>query len=348
MSDGKRILQLDGLRAVAVLMVFAHHAFDFPLLWSGVDLFFVLSGFLITGNLLGQRRERSWSRYFGSFYARRARRIIPPYCLLLGLTSIIFGVGWVRHWYLFLFLMNTGLFRRHVAGQPHLWSLAVEEQFYLLWPVAVYLLDEAAIWWLAGGMVVAAPLLRWIATLIFWNHGYFFIYSGTPFRMDLIAAGALLALAWRRHREVMTRFGVAALWFAGGVGTLLCFLASHSWFDQHANTIVVNVWLYELTLLGYVGVLVWALSGRLVGFLTTKPLVYLGQISYTVYLVHVLAMFEVYKHAGHSVLGSLLALGAALCCAALSWHFIERPILRGRRRRASPDEGLRAEGDFAR
>src|ERR1700744_4298233 len=82
-----RIVQLDGLRAIAVLAVFAQHALRAPL-WMGVDLFFVLSGFLITGILL-ERKSRGQS-YFGYFYARRARRILPPYVLLMVVSSILF------------------------------------------------------------------------------------------------------------------------------------------------------------------------------------------------------------------------------------------------------------------
>jgi peptidoglycan/LPS O-acetylase OafA/YrhL len=75
--DRKRIVQLDGLRAIAVLMVFFSHSFRTPLLWSGVDLFFLLSGFLITGILLEQRKRRSLSDLLASFYRRRIRRILP-------------------------------------------------------------------------------------------------------------------------------------------------------------------------------------------------------------------------------------------------------------------------------
>jgi peptidoglycan/LPS O-acetylase OafA/YrhL len=312
------------------------------LLWSGVGLFFVISGFLITGILAGQRQERSWRKYFASFYARRARRILPPYLLFLGLTSIFFGIGWVHHWHLYLFLMNTTLFQQVSFGYSHgiLWSLAVEEQFYLLWPVAVYLLDEAALAWLAGGLVVAAPLLRWIATAFFANH--WSIYLGTPFRMDLLAAGALIALAWRHKRTTVTHFGVHGLWFAGIVAMALCLLSAHLWFERSADTVLVNVWLYELTLLGYVGVLVWALSGRFVGVLQLRPLVYLGQISYTVYLVHRVAIVLMHKVTSHYTLGSLLALGGTLCYAALSWRFIEQPILRGGRRRGASNNELQA------
>src|SRR6476620_290798 len=95
-----RIVQLDGVRAVAVLAVFMNHAFGVSL-WMGVDLFFVLSGFLITGILL-DRKSRNQS-YFGYFYARRARRILPPYVLLLILSSLLFGLGWLKQWWWYVF-----------------------------------------------------------------------------------------------------------------------------------------------------------------------------------------------------------------------------------------------------
>src|ERR1700755_3131287 len=85
-SPPRRIVQLDGLRAIAVLAVFAQHALKAPL-WMGVDLFFVLSGFLITGILLERKARRQ--SYFGYFYARRARRILPPYLLLMAVSSIL-------------------------------------------------------------------------------------------------------------------------------------------------------------------------------------------------------------------------------------------------------------------
>src|ERR1700754_3971321 len=99
-SHHRRIVQLDGLRAIAVLAVFAQHALKAPL-WMGVDLFFVLSGFLITGILL-ERKARQQS-YFGYFYARRAGRIPPPYVLLMVVSSILCGLGWAQHWQWYAF-----------------------------------------------------------------------------------------------------------------------------------------------------------------------------------------------------------------------------------------------------
>jgi peptidoglycan/LPS O-acetylase OafA/YrhL len=96
----QRISQLDGARGVAILAVFLNHALNAKLLWMGVDLFFILSGFLITGVLLNAK-QHSLRGYFAKFYARRARRILPPYLLTLLMASLFFGFAWTRHWYTF-------------------------------------------------------------------------------------------------------------------------------------------------------------------------------------------------------------------------------------------------------
>ncbi len=157
-SHTHRIVQLDGLRAIAVLAVFAQHAIKAPL-WMGVDLFFVLSGFLITGILL-ERKARQQS-YFGYFYARRVRRILPPYILLMIVSSLVFGLGWAEHWQWYVFFAtNIG----NALGQSGhdslnvLWSLAVEEQFYIFWPFVVLLLPERALAVVAAALIVIVPL----------------------------------------------------------------------------------------------------------------------------------------------------------------------------------------------
>lgn len=138
-----RIKQLDSVRALAILAVFFHHALKIKLLWMGVDLFFVLSGFLITGVLLNEK-HRGIGKYFSHFYERRVRRILPPYGLTLVLASLFFGIAWMRHWYLYILLTNflLPLHIQHPIAFDPLWSLAVEEQFYLVWPFAVYYLSE--------------------------------------------------------------------------------------------------------------------------------------------------------------------------------------------------------------
>jgi peptidoglycan/LPS O-acetylase OafA/YrhL len=325
-----RIMQLDGLRAFAVLAVFFSHALRSQLLWSGVDLFFILSGFLVTGILLERRGQNTLNRYLAYFYERRVRRILPPYLVLLGLTSIVFGIDWIKHWYLFIFLMNTTHFlkfgRHYCLGV--LWSLAVEEQFYLLWPFAVYLLSESALAWLAGSLVLTAPFLRWIATA--YSPGHWHVYTATPFRMDLLAAGALLAFVWRRQRAAIERFGGYGLALTCLAAIPLLLFSRYPWFQPAADSILVNVWLYELILFGYVGVLLWALSGRVVGILKLPPLVYVGRISYTLYLVHDTVITIMRKHLHHYLAGTAIALAISLLSAAVSWHYLESPILQGK------------------
>jgi peptidoglycan/LPS O-acetylase OafA/YrhL len=126
----KRILRLDGVRALAFLTIFVHHGFDLPHLWAAVDVFFVLSGFLITSILMESRgKEGAWGR----FYERRALRILPPYVAFLLLASFFLHLHWDHKvlWYA-LFAMNFAeVFKLGVPGLGILWSLAVEEQFYL-------------------------------------------------------------------------------------------------------------------------------------------------------------------------------------------------------------------------
>ncbi|MBB5317975.1 acyltransferase family protein [Tunturibacter empetritectus] len=326
MPDGKRITQLDGLRAIAVLMVFMSHAVRSQLLWSGVDLFFILSGFLITGVLLDLRSQNTWRTYIVAFYKRRAQRILPPYILFLIVTSVLFGWAWTHRWYLYFFLMNMPAFAPPVPyGHGVLWSLAVEEQFYLIWPILVYLLSERALAWLSGVLILAAPLLRWFATAYFTRH--WLIYTALPFRMDLLAAGALIAMVWRHYPAAIFRWGIKGSWLAAIIVFALCMLSMHPWFQPGADTALVNVWLYELILVGYAAGFIWILSGRCVNFLRTRPMVYLGRISYSVYLIHLAALVFIRQFTRHSLASAAVALAVTLCYAALSWKWVEQPIL---------------------
>src|SRR5262245_32669871 len=117
-------------------MVFAYHAVKAPLMWGGVDLFFVLSGFLITGILLDLKEEYDVKSYLSAFYFRRLVRIIPPYVGFLVILSALFPVPWHRIWYWYAFFaanIGSGLNAIRIHPLEPLWSLAVEEQFYLIW-----------------------------------------------------------------------------------------------------------------------------------------------------------------------------------------------------------------------
>lgn len=322
----KRIEQLDGLRALAIAAVFLHHILKVKLLWMGVDLFFILSGFLITG-ILVNNKEQSLGDYFGRFYRRRARRILPPYALLLIVTSIGFGVAWARHWYCYILLMNflLAFHISHPRSLDILWSLAVEEQFYLFWPFAVYFLSEQALVWTAGAIFFLAPFLRWFCTPLFDAH--WAIYSLTPFRMDLLAAGALMAILWRKHPEWIKRYGHYGLALSAFSLLSLLALSRVPNFSTSANLPLPNVLIYELTLGASAGAMLWALSGRATRILTLGPVRYVGRISYTVYLIHLTIFMLVSRY----LPGTLEIAGATLILtllySALSWSYLESPLL---------------------
>jgi peptidoglycan/LPS O-acetylase OafA/YrhL len=221
--------------------------------------------------------------------------------------------------------MNTSSFFRIIRPYPLvvLWSLAVEEQFYLVWPMVVYWCSDRFLAWLAASLVLAAPCMRYMATVAM--PGRWLIYPSTLFRMDLLAAGALISILWRNQRKLIQRSGIYGLVVAGAMAVPLIILSRYSWFQPTSNSIVANVWLYELILVAYVGLLLWALSGRAVQFLRFWPLTYLGRISYTFYLVHTAALILIRRHVQHH--GNIYAFAAALLISILSWYLMERPIL---------------------
>jgi peptidoglycan/LPS O-acetylase OafA/YrhL len=198
----QRMPQLDGLRAVAFFSVFLWHAVKVPpklVLWAGVDLFFVLSGYLITGILLAAKGQ-SLSLYFGQFYERRTRRILPPYAIAAIFAAALFPVGLKAAWpwYTF-FVSNVGqaVGANIPAPMTTFWSLAVEEQFYLLWPLVVIACSPRALRKIACAALVLVPIARVVfSSRLSVSSG---IYLLTPFRLDLLLAGALV---WRESRQV--------------------------------------------------------------------------------------------------------------------------------------------------
>ncbi len=322
-----RITQLDGLRAIAIIAVFSHHAFETKLAWMGVDLFFILSGFLIT-DILIRSRNRSILAYLGSFYARRIRRILPPYLLLLAITCVLFGVWWLRSWYYYLGFMNL-LLITHVKFPDSLailWSLAVEEQFYVVWPFVIFFFSERWIAGLAIFIVILAPLLRWFCTPLFPD--YVPIYAETPFRMDLLAIGALVSIVWRKRRTLIKTYGKYGIFLSasGLSGTVLFGHFAHV--KRTAHTPVSNFLAYEFSLVICLGLFVWALSGWQVRVLQFKPLQYIGRISYSFYLIHLTALMVCWRYFGNDSYTSAAVASLIACAyAALSWKYFEQPII---------------------
>lgn len=342
------MVQLDGLRAIAVCLVMTHHWIrpDIPVNLGdlGVDLFFVLSGFLITGILLdarpdarpGAERPSLWGSA-RSFYIRRFLRIFPIYYGTLALTYIV-GFKLVREtvgWHL-AYLSNVLLARPgdwyYIA---HLWSLSVEEQFYLVWPWVILLLPKRALLPTICTLIAIAPMWR-VAT-----HQLGLQVAGAlPMsNFDLLGMGALLAvLQWLAHRESRgeesadsSRFGVPAL--AGLAAYVIV------QFTALGGSETVR----SLARTGEALALVWVVSRASWGFgglagaaLSWTPVVYIGRISYGIYLYHnfmgaiVLALsahFTFLVAVRHNLaLSTLTRLAMTLALASASWYLFEKPI----------------------
>ena len=354
---------LDGLRGWAVLFVlFAHVASPFR--WSGlpltashygfigVDLFFVLSGFLITGILLDTKTS---SAYLKNFYARRVLRIWPIYFLLLALVFLItpywgrafqFPHSAYRWQYYAFYLQNLWL---SDFGPPALrmtWSLAVEEQFYLVWPLVILITTPGRLKKILIALAIACPLLR--IGLVLADGSEFFLYAHTLFRLDGLVFGSLLA-TWTRSQtfdwEKLGRFGRigAAL---GLPATVLAFYVSSAGNQKSARiAFSIALWFLALAFVSWLALTLFASQrpGRLAVLTDNALLRRIGKISYGLYIYHCL-VFLIFQDSGfyrmlvlwpHNTLAQIIStviqLLLAYAIAELSWRFIETPILRLKR-----------------
>jgi peptidoglycan/LPS O-acetylase OafA/YrhL len=368
MDSARRIPELDGLRGIAIGLVLAHHyalgvpaatAVDRAVLsaasagWIGVDLFFVLSGYLITGRLL---EARASGAPLAAFYARRALRIAPPYFLLLATCLVVGPALGVRlaprsesdlAWFA-LFASNI---LTVVHGWPdrvvaHLWSLAVEEHFYLLWPLLAL--------WLPGRRLAAATIAIALASASAraWGlaHGLdgSDVYVLTFTRLDGLALGATLAaLEASGLRPERWRGVASALVLASGLGlAVLVWFGRGHWGSWDRGLLVAG--LFALGLAGASGLA--AVLGLTPGHvvrraLRLRPLLLAGRLSYGMYLFH-MPLVEAAHRAGWQpaalvppgtaawpYLGAYAAVQAAALIAVsdLSWRLVEAPALRLKR-----------------
>jgi peptidoglycan/LPS O-acetylase OafA/YrhL len=224
-----------------------------------------------------------------------------------------------------------------------LWSLAVEEQFYLVWPVVVFCIGARKLPRVLLGLLVVVPILRGLATAPLSHHAFdtyhWFIYKGTPFRIDCLAMGALLTFLWRARHDAVRRFGYLGLIATALTPPLMIFLGRHySGFSTVDGTVRGNVVTFEVSLCCVTGLMLWALGGRFTGVLRLAPMRWLGRISYSFYLIHesALELAGRYFHRTSSV--ALVAAAGALAYATISWYLLEEPILHGGSRRSARRE----------
>ncbi len=362
----KHIPALDGLRAIAVLMVLVTHFWndpaEYPLLnrlaaagWAGVDLFFVLSGFLITSILLASKER---PHYYRNFYARRTLRIFPLYYLVL--VVVLIGLPYITtlpaqlmadRWLYFAYLSNVAL---AIGGwqlfmMDITWSLAIEEQFYLVWPSVVHILTRSRLVIVCVILLVLAPIARLAA---FDTLGWRWIHMATPFRLDAFAIGGLLAMVQVSQRAAAALFGV------GGLALLTLVLTG-----QFArDSFVVGTIGYSLTALTSGAALKLATASR---WLAWRPLRRIGEVSYGMYLLHPLCLIAISVAFGavkadvmkltawplpDAVLGLLLASAGVYVVAAICYRVFEAPFLRLKRyfeteRAATPSPALSWSGN---
>jgi len=332
----RRLPQLDGLRAFAFLAVFTHHALGLPLGWIGVDLFFVLSGFLITGILV---REKGATRYFRTFYLRRFLRIFPPYYLFLTVALLVTGASFVpESWWYLLYLSNIrdSFTYPFASWLSPMWSLAVEEQFYLVWPLVVAGLSRQCLARFCLTLLVLAPAVRALLTLTFASFRP--VYHLLPARMDLLAAGGLLALLQMGNRgrfQKMARIGPAVAAVATGTFALLAAMMPS--FRTSANSFLFNTLGYSLVLIAMSGILAAVLGmkeGVVFRLLSNRAVIFLGTISYTLYLVHKLVLTAVRSVVPYPLPAAAVTLALTVVWASASWYLLEKPLARLKERLA--------------
>ena len=312
-----------------------------PYGWAGVDVFFVLSGFLITGLL---RKHRTDESYWGPFYLKRATRILPAMIAAILLGLVIFPIPWHTLWPYYTF------FGANLANVYHpdrifsfsvLWSLAVEEHFYLIWPIAVRWLTRRNLIRLLVSLLLLEPILRLIA--MHFLHSFWVVFYVTPFRLDGIAGGSLLALLVEDERAVhyLRKWSAGMAIFSFGVfgAAILLFHSfrrenNSLWFNSLAYTLIAAAAFF------FVAYVVTNEKAWVSRILATPGLVFMGTISYGMYLFHVLLIpwleSEAKRfHLHHGAIFVLLA--TVVLTIAFSWvsfNFYERPITNWGRRRA--------------
>jgi len=281
-----RIDRLDGIRALAIILVFLIHINIGRFGWQGVSLFFVLSGFLITSIL---RRSRTNYSFWRPFYIKRATRILPPLLIAFLVAFLFSTIAWRQVGLYELFFLANFAAWIHPQGTGSLtvlWSLAVEEQFYLFWPFAVRYLDRRRLIQLSTGVLIAEPILRAIVSPFCQTSWP--IYYLTPFQLDGLAAGSLLAVLVEDATTAETLTKWSGKVFALIAATFLALSLTRG-FHRDANTVLFNSLGYWLVYLGAAFLIAYVLlrpSTPISRILEWKPAVFLGSISYGFYLFH--------------------------------------------------------------
>lgn len=336
---------LDGLRALAIILVFCDHMTQFLLPiggWIGVDVFFVLSGYLITSILLHELRETGKISFF-NFYARRALRLVPALAILalfqLGRSlftqngleireATLVSIAYIQNWN-----MIYGWWPVDYMGPT--WSLSVEEQFYLLWPLTlVFMVNKRPLVWVAAGVTAMT-----LAELLFWHGGRSATEHTLQFSLGIRPVGLLIGIAiaflpisrWRMPPLIAPAMLVA-------IG-LIALTADRSNFVFLSAPLAVSL---------ATAILIVCTSqlSPVTAALSATPVRYIGKISYGLYLYHIpiFLLAEEHKIRLPFYLFGIGILALIFATAILSYEFVEKPILGLKGRFQSQRAELRREG----
>lgn len=379
-SSRRHVPALDGVRGLAIVLVLIKHFLPwgqwrfslsaiptgegmYQLItrlprcgWIGVDLFFVLSGFLITGILWD---AKGTSHYFGRFYMRRFLRIFPLYYgVLIALLVIaprlvafhsaeanfaldhqaplwLYTANWVTAWHGWVY--GSGPMELN-----HFWSLCIEEQFYLFWPLAVFFCSRRALLALCGGAAVIAIALR--SWLVFHGADWTAIFVLTPCRFDTLAAGAALALAVRGPGGVAAILPGAkrALPICAALLAVMALSSPAFCLDQRdAGMQLIGYSLLAVFFASLLAVIIGAPVGAASNRFWVHPVMrFLGKYSYGIYVFHgvVRPFFDrvfplgtlqriLHGHLQGDIAYFILASACSICIAVVSFHLYERPFL---------------------
>lgn len=341
--------QIDGLRFFAFFAVFMIHSDVEHFWWGsyGVSLFFVISGFLITRILIASE-DRPRGQALKAFYVRRALRIFPAYYLVLGLAAATVGIAYLPAYV--LYVMNWGIFfytwiQPALVDRPwdpvrmygvHFWSLAVEEQFYLVFPLLFSFLRPRRI------------RLRWLLVLWAASIAFRFLFAALLPKSaygliplvcgEYLVAGAVGAVVFADTSATAERIRAAARqWmFPVGLALVVALFALYGPETPSIDHVMRPPHMQTLLALGFLAMVLglWQTDNRWVlGFFNFAPFRFLGKISYGLYLIH-LFMWPLYDwlSAHYAVLRDVPPLaarfGLTVLLATAMWHLVEAPILK--------------------
>jgi peptidoglycan/LPS O-acetylase OafA/YrhL len=341
--DIRKFAQIDGLRFIAVFGVMCAHWHWFgsdlcELITSGsrgVDLFFVISGFLITLGLIkskGKAQARQTTLY--KFYIRRFLRIFPIYYLTVFILLYFYydQMAGPIGWYL-LYLYNFHCIKVQEWGiAGHLWSLSVEEQFYLVWPFIILFVPLGRLYW-----VMILSVLLSIGMKVYWhanNYPFWYWYMHPLGALDTLALGGLLAYLYLYYNELLKKLLYNPIIIAFLIIQVIIVMSVRK--DPQYGFIhdigirtsfgLFSMWLVGRASFGFTGIVGYMLDAR--------PLKYIGQISYSVYLFHVFipGIMIGFKYPENENLRFIMYFAVTIGLSSLSWYHIERPILKFKER----------------